>query len=155
MQGQQQVIDALNSALSIKLITINQYFLHARMLKNWGLSGLGQMAYGFSLTEMKHADRLIERILFLDAIPVVSDTGYLHIGENAEEILRSGLRECTRSTHSIASNIATCENQSDYVSRDLLSEILEDMESQIDCLETQISLLESLGMQKFLQSHID
>ncbi|PTQ90694.1 bacterioferritin [Agitococcus lubricus] len=152
MKGDIQVIAYLNKALTNELTAINQYFLHARMLKSWGLEKLGQHEYMESIDEMKHADKLIDRILFLEGLPNLQHLNKIYIGENVEEILRADLKLEHLAHPDLKDAITHCEKVGDYVSRELFVAILESEEEHIDWIETQLELIQKLGIQNYLQS---
>ena len=154
MQGDPQVLEALQAQLKNELTAINQYFVHYRMLKHWGLDKMAKKEYEESIGEMKHADQLMERIFMLDGLPNLQDLGKLLIGENVPEILSCDLQSETGAQGTIKDGIAYCESVRDYVSRDLLQGILDDTEEHIDFLETQIDLLGKVGLENYLQSQI-
>ncbi len=155
MQGDKNVIGHLNIVLKNEMTAINQYFLHARMFKNWGFGKLDAIEYRESLDEMKHADRLIERILFLEGLPNLQDLGRLQIGETVKEALECDLRLELRSRDDLIAATAHCESVGDYVSRGLFVSIPESEEEHIDWLETQLGLIEKVGVENFLQSFTD
>lgn len=152
MKTDAKVIDYLNKILKNELTAINQYFLHARMYQNWGLNELKEREYKESIDEMKHADRLIDRILFLEGLPSLQDIGKLLIGEHVKEMLGSDLELEMNSTPLVREAIAYCESCRDYVSRELLEAILTGEEEHIDWLETQLTLIDTIGLQNYLQS---
>jgi len=154
MQGDAQVLAYLNGQLKNELTAINQYFLHARMLKNWGFARFAKHEYDESIEEMRHADKLVERILMLDGLPNLQDLGKLFIGESAVEILHCDMKLEVGSQVLLKEAIAHCESVRDYVSRELLAEILSDTEDHIDHLETEIGLVAKVGESNWLQSQM-
>jgi bacterioferritin len=154
MKGDPKVIEFLNKALTNELTAVNQYFLHARMYKNWGFSKLNEKEYHESIDEMKHADQLIERILFLEGLPNLQNLGKLMIGENPEEMLKCDLKLELEAIPPLREAIAYCEQVKDYISREIFEHILENEEEHVDWLETQFELIASVGIQNYLQSQI-
>jgi len=152
MKGDPQVIRLLNEVLTNELTSVNQYFLHARLYDNWGHTRLGRKTYEESIGEMKHADKVIKRVLFLDGLPNLQDLHKLMIGETVPEALAADLTAETRGRTTLVTAIAYAEQVQDYVTRALLREILDDTEEHIDFLETQLSLIQSIGLQNYLQS---
>lgn len=154
MQGKPIINQALNTILRHQLTTINQYFLHARMLKNQGFDALGKVMYKQSILEMKNADEVIERILLLEGLPNLQDLGKLFIGEDTPEILACDIKAETAKHTDLVAAIATCEQEQDYVSRRLFCKLKDDNEEYIDWLETQQEQIEDLGLQNYLQSAV-
>ena len=155
MKGDAKVIEFLNKALFNELTAINQYFLHAKMLKNWGLKELAEHEYHESIDEMKHADKLSDRILFLDGLPNFQALGKLRIGENPRELLQCDLALELEAVPLLREAITHCESVSDFVSRQLFADILESEEEHIDWIETQLSLIERIGEQNYLAQQLD
>lgn len=154
MQGDKQVIGYLNKVLTSELTSINQFFLHARMYKNWGFNALNEKSYKKSIKDMKQADELIERILFLEGLPNLQQLGRLRIGEHTQEMLQCDMEFQMEQLAELREAIAFCESASDYISRDLLEEILEYEEQHVDWIETQQHLIDNTGTENYLQSQI-
>lgn len=154
MKGDTTVIDHLNKVLKNELTAINQYFLHSRMLRDWGLMKLGDYEYGESVDEMKHADAIIERTLFLEGLPNLQDLGKLRIGEDVREILECDLALELDAIPDLRAAIAYCESRKDYVSRDLFDSILKSEEEHVDFLETQLGLIDRVGLENYMQSQM-
>lgn len=154
MKGDKKVIEFLNKTLTNELTAINQYFLHARMFKNWGFSKLNEKVYHESIDEMKHADTLIERILFLEGLPNLQNLDKLMIGENPKEMLECDFKLEQAAIPLLRKAIAYCESVHDYISRDIFSHILENEEDHVDWLETQLEIIDKIGLQNYLQSQL-
>jgi bacterioferritin len=152
MQGDATITEHLNRVLRNELTAINQYFLHAKMMKDWGFDSLGDKEHAESIDEMKHADALIERILFLEGLPQMQELGKIRIGEDVPEMLQCDLDMELDAIPDLRAGIAYCESRKDYVSRDILNDILTSEEEHVDWLETQLDLLEKLGEQNYLLS---
>lgn len=155
MKGSQSIIDALNGVLTGELTAINQYFLHSRMLQNWGLEKLGQLEYKASIDEMKHADQVIKRILFLEGLPNLQKLDKLRIGQTVEEVIECDLKVEYEAIPRLKSAIELAEKERDFVTRDLFLSILASEEHHVDWLETQQELIKKVGVQNFLQTQID
>ena len=151
MKGDPKVIEFLNQALKNELTAINQYFLHYRMLDNWGVSRLAKFEYGESIDEMKHADKLAARILFLDGLPNFQMLGRLRIGESVEEVLKADLALEEEAIPPLREAIVHCEKVRDFVSRDLFADILENEEEHVDALETQFEMIRQMGLENYVQ----
>ncbi|MFS1165238.1 bacterioferritin [Aeromonas salmonicida] len=154
MKGDPKIIAHLNKVLANELITINQYFLHARIYDDWGLKALGHKEYHESIDEMKHADELVKRVLFLEGLPNLQDLGKLRIGETVEEMLRCDLSLEMDAIPDLKVAIAYAESVQDYISRDLFQDILEDEEEHVDWLETQLDLIDRIGLENYQQSQL-
>ncbi|MDI3430574.1 bacterioferritin [Aeromonas sp. V90_14] len=154
MKGDPKIIAHLNKVLANELIAINQYFLHARIYDDWGLKALGHKEYNESIDEMKHADELVKRVLFLEGLPNLQDLGKLRIGETVEEMLRCDLSLEMDAIPDLKVAIAYAESVQDYISRDLFQEILEDEEEHVDWLETQLDLIDRIGLENYQQSQL-
>jgi len=154
MKGDKKVIELLNKVLGNELVAINQYFLHAKMYKDWGLKNLYEHEYHESIDEMKHADALTERVLFLEGLPNLQDLGALRIGENTREMLEADLSLELDAIPDLKEGIQYCEQIADYVTRDLFKNILESEEEHVDWLETQLSLIDKMGIENFHQAQI-
>ena len=155
MQGNSKVLNALNQILTLELSSINQYFLHARMFKNWGLEELDEKDYKKSIKDMKQADKLIERILFLEGLPNLQQLAKLRIGEHAAEMLQCDLDFEMEQISAMRGAIALCETEKDYISREILADILEDEEEHVDWIEAQQFLIDNTGIENYLQSMME
>jgi bacterioferritin len=155
LKGNQKVIDALNSVLTKELTAINQYFLHSRMLQDWGLVKIGKLEYEASIDEMKHADQLVQRVLFLEGLPNLQKLGKLRIGTNLKEIIDADLEVEYEAVPHLKDCILIAEQEKDFVSRDLFASILTSEEHHIDWLETQKGLIQKIGLENFMQSQIE
>ncbi|GAB1057006.1 MAG: bacterioferritin [Shewanella algae] len=155
MKGHPKVVSQLNKVLTCELTAINQYFLHARMFKNWGLEGLNHKAYKKSIQDMKHADKIIERVLFLEGLPNLQQLDKLRIGEHSEEMLACDKQMLEEQLTVLRDAMALCETERDYVSRDILEDLLEDEEEHLDWLEAQFELISLTGLANYLQSQIE
>ena len=154
MKGDPKIIEYLNKALKFELAAVNQYFLHARMFKDWGFGQIAKIEYEESIDEMKHADALIERILFLEGLPNVQDLAKIYIGETLKECLECDLKIEHRAHPMYVEAIAACEEAQDFVTRRLFSDILKSEEEHIDFLETQLGLIEKIGEERYMQSQM-
>ena len=154
MKGNQKVIKALNTVLTKELTAINQYFLHARMLEDWGLEKIGRLEYNASIDEMKHADELIKRILFLEGLPNLQKLDKINIGQNVEEVIDCDLKVEYAALPVLKDCIDLCEEEKDFVSRQLFTEILASEEEHVDWLETQKGLIDKLGLENYMQSQV-
>lgn len=155
MKGNRDVIQQLNQVLFHQLTAINQYFLHSRMFNDWGIEKLGQADYKESIHQMKHADKIIERILFLEGLPNLQHLGKLYIGQHTEEVLKCDVRKVKENIEALQQAVSIAEQQQDYVSRDLVQSILEDEEEYFDWAETQLDLIEKMGIENYIQAHVE
>ncbi len=155
MKGQANVIRQLNKILTFELTAINQYFLHARMYKNWGLEELNEKCYKKSIQDMKHADKLIERVLFLEGLPNLQQLEKLRIGENPQEMLQCDKAMLEEQLVELREAILLCETEQDYVSREILEDLLQDEEQHLDWIEAQQDLIDMTGIQNYLQTQIE
>ena len=155
MQGNKQVIQQLNQVLFHQLTAINQYFLHSRMFNDWGIENLGKATYKESISQMKHADKIIERILFLEGLPNLQHLGKLYIGQHTAEILHCDVRKVKENIEAVQTGISLAEEALDYITRDLLKGILKKEEDYLDWSETQIDLIDKVSIENFIQSHLE
>ncbi|HLT22140.1 MAG TPA: bacterioferritin [Bacteriovoracaceae bacterium] len=155
MKGSSNIIDALNTVLTQELTAINQYFLHARMLQNWGLEKIGKLEYEASIDEMKHADQVIKRILFLEGLPNLQRLNKIRVGQDVPEVIAADLEVEYEAVQNLKGFIKLCEEEGDYATRDLFLSILKSEENHIDWLETQRDLIRSIGLQNYMQSQIE
>ncbi len=155
MKGSAKIIEVLNGVLCKELTAINQYFLHARMLQNWGLAHLGKLEYEAAIDEMKHADMVIKRILFLEGLPNLQKLERIMVGQNVKEILTADLKVENQAIPYLKKSIQLCEKEADFGTRDLLAEILKSEEHHVDWLETQEGLVQKVGLENYLQSQMD
>ena len=155
MQGSKPVIQQLNQVLFHELTAINQYFLHSRMFNDWGIEGLGEAEYKESIRQMKHADKIIERILFLEGLPNLQHLGKLYIGQHTEEVLKCDIRKAKENIEALQSAIKMAEQEMDYVTRDLLRSILEKDEDYLDWADTQLDLIGKVGIENFIQKNME
>jgi bacterioferritin len=155
MKGSANIIDALNTVLTQELTAINQYFLHARMFQNWGLEKIGKLEYEASIDEMKHADQVIKRILFLEGLPNLQRLNKIRVGQTVPEVIQADLEVEYEAVPNLKKFIKLCEEEHDYATRDLFLSILKSEEHHIDWLETQRDLIKAIGLQNYMQSQID
>lgn len=155
MRGSKQVIQQLNQVLFHELTAINQYFLHSRMFNDWGIEGLGEAEYKESIRQMKHADKVIERILFLEGLPNLQHLGKLYIGQHTEEVLKCDVRKVKENIEALQAAIILAEQEMDYVTRDLLRSILEKDEDYLDWADTQLDLIGKVGIENFIQKNME
>lgn len=154
MKGNRDVIQQLNQALYHHLTAINQYFLHSRMFNDWGIEKLGSLEYKESIRQMKHADKVIERILFLEGLPNLQHLGKLYIGQHTQEVLQCDVRKVKENIETIQHAVAVCETHQDYVSRDLLKKILHSEEEYLDWADTQLDLIETVSIENYIQENM-
>ncbi|MDO4223959.1 MAG: bacterioferritin [Acinetobacter sp.] len=155
MKGNRDVINQLNQVLFHQLTAINQYFLHARMYNDWGVEKLGKADYKESIHQMKHADKVIERILFLEGLPNLQHLGKLYIGQHTEEVIQCDVRKVHENIEALQKAVAIAEQNQDYVSRDLVQHILEDEEEYLDWANNQLDLIEKMGIENFIQANVE